>query len=358
MVKSIKILTSAIGFGGYIPAVIVGKQLSSRGIRTSVYVIEKFLSEEKKEVFRESRVEFRNNNRIAYLASQLPIDYNAKFEIGAMEKLFDQWKHEGASTFLCFSGLWLDVMAAYQDRFGKIDVYCCRMDATESSTWKDRRTEMIRETFFFFDVKKTKINYLLTLPSLVTKPFSSRENSVVIHGGGWGLGNYIHKSNAITSTSFTKKLFIFEKSEFLPDNNNTSFYLNNPNWDPIAEDSGFPPLGQMISHDVINYIESDEYHAALQVINDSKAIISKPGGMSLLDSIITETPLVYLETAGINEEGNKKLLESLDLGISFGRWADIGFDKEILNKLNRNLTAVKKEIPDFTSMFLDQMLIN
>ncbi|HEY0058556.1 MAG TPA: hypothetical protein VGB56_05435, partial [Flavisolibacter sp.] len=136
----------------------------------------------------------------------------------------------------------------------------------------------------------------------------------------------------------------------------TAFFINDPAWDPLlnATDEGFPPLGA-VGSEGIEYSYCTEHHPALSLINESKAVVSKPGGMTLIDAIITETPFIYLEAMGTNEEGNTVLIDHYGLGMPYEQWKESGFSPQILEECHRNIRKLKAVLPDFVDSYIKDL---
>jgi UDP-N-acetylglucosamine:LPS N-acetylglucosamine transferase len=67
------------------------------------------------------------------------------------------------------------------------------------------------------------------------------------------------------------------------------------------------------------------------------AVVSKPGGGTLLDSLAAATPVVLLPPWGEPEAKNGALWEELGFGIDVERWRKTGFDHHVLEDLHHRL---------------------
>ncbi|WP_430409977.1 hypothetical protein [Kordia sp.] len=346
-----KILTSLFGFGVYFPARIVANGLKTAEFDSEVLLIEDVFTDAKRETFEASKIAFSKNYKLAKLATKLSINSSEMFDLDKMKTLFKQWKEANVSEFLCFSGLWLDVLSLYAKSVPKVNVKLCRLDAGDAVTWRINDELAIQKTYSFLNLTESKINYKLSIPTLQYIPYDEREEAVVIHGGGWALGNFLETTQQLPET-LIKKILVKDFSKYIPQEKATAYYINDPTWNPIqhrAHASYFPGLGKINSKENIAYTENFEYHSVLDLIVNSKAIISKPGGMTLVDSISTGTPLLYLEPMGENEEGNRILIERLQIGTSFETWQKEGFSKELLREFHENIQKIKTDLPDLIS---------
>ncbi|MBC8754078.1 hypothetical protein H2O64_05310 [Kordia sp. YSTF-M3] len=346
-------MTSLFGFGVYFPARIVANSLNAAGFDSEVLLIEHFFTDAKRKTYEASKTAYSKNYKLAKLATKLSIDSSDMFDTAKVETLFKRWKEEKISEFLCFSGLWLDLLSLYSKYNPQLSVKLCRLDAGDAVTWRTNDEIVIQETYSFLDLPEGKINYKLSIPTLHYIPYSERTASVVIHGGGWGLGDFLETTQQLPE-NIIKKILVKDFSNDVLQKGKTTFYINDPDWNPInnSDVSYFPRLGEISSKDTIVYAINDEYHAVLDLIVDSKAIISKPGGMTIVDSIITGTPLLYLDPMGENEEGNQLLIERLKIGTSFKAWQQENFSNKMLVEFHENIERIKIDLPDLTSKII------
>ncbi|WP_420574459.1 hypothetical protein [Kordia sp.] len=352
-----KILTSLFGFGVYFPARIVANGLKIAEFDSEVLLIEHLFTDEKKKTFEASKIAFQKNYRLAKLATKLSIDTSEMFDLEKVETLFKQWKEAQVSEFLCFSGLWLNILSLYAEHNPKISIKLCRLDAGDAVTWRTNNKVSIQKTYSFLDLKRGYINYKLSIPSLNYISYENRETSVLIHGGGWALGDFLDTTEQLPK-NFTKKIMVKDISNELSQKKATQYYMNDPTWDPIRNKTHlthFPGLRKIHSKNDVSYTHNSDYHMVLDLIMNSKAIISKPGGMTIVDAIITGTPLIYLEPMGENEEGNQILIERLHIGTSFERWQQENFSVKMLHEFHENIKKIKKELPDLVSRIISDI---
>lgn len=229
------------------------------------------------------------------------------------------------------------------------------MDAGDAKTWANTARVHIRKTYSFFDLGRREIGYRFHIPALDARPYQERDRSVIVHGGGWALGNFMEKTRVLENKSYQQKIIIRDWADYDPARKNVSFYLNDPSWDPLTNaDPGnlFPRLGAISEPMVIQYLPASNYHPALDLMNAGRAVISKPGGMTLADAIITETPFIYLEPMGSHEQGNQLLIDALKIGTSFHAWEQSDFSDRLLAEFHANISRLKKDIPDFVPCYL------
>ena len=112
-----------------------------------------------------------------------------------------------------------------------------------------------------------------------------------------------------------------------------------PNWSPWLQSPDnqpeFPPFGEI--NNSPSFDNRAEYHELFDLNRHSKAIISKPGGGTLIDSLASATPMILLEPYGYAEQGNADIWEYLGYGIAYDKWKELNYDREILEQLHQNI---------------------
>lgn len=358
---TIHILTSCLGYGVYYPAVMVSHALRNAGFNTAMQILEHYYTPEKKETFKRTRNAFRENFALSQLASRWPTNYGEGVDGLAIGSLKQEWKDSGSPYFLIFSATWLPILEAYLLESPEPPVIdACRIDAGLSPVWKQAGNSPLPfHNWHLFDLPGRKVNYTIRNQGFAPARFADREQAVVMHGGGWSLGDYQAKADALAAHPF-KRNIIVHSSDGLRFEQDVRYYMNDPHWDLLDLPPGSPAFpafsGKLSATGVPSFKQQSHMPGIYEVINNSRAIIAKPGGMTLLDSLITCTPLVYLEAMGDNETGNASLWESLGMAISFNSWQQSGFDERELQRLQQNITACNKELPDFTECYRQKIM--
>lgn len=349
---TINIVSSIIGYGVYFPALMIYEQLKTLGYDVHIYIIERFFDENAMTEFERTKAAFKKDVRLVQIASRIPVKYTKKLSTKKTKALFESWKTNQTTHFLCFSGLWLETLQTYKKQQPNCTIDCCRVDSKISSTWEkfDELNALITNDLSFFNAVENKINYVLNIPEIQPLPYAERNNTVTIHGGGWDLGNF-----ATTTEQFTQNYhvnLIVNDLEGTSAIKNSSLFANKPKWNPLYE-NGFPPFGRINSDKTIALKTNKKHPGILNVLAKSNAIVSKPGGMTLMDSLITETPLIFLKSVGKNENSNQKLWETLQLGISLETWQKSDHQATLLNEMHEHIVSIKKETPCFLTTYIN-----
>jgi hypothetical protein len=339
----VSILTSGIGLGVYLPALFVRDQLHGRGIPAEVETLEGHYTEEGRRRHLAHKSAFHDNFQLALMAQRLARGPDAHLDEASLAGLFARWASAQRTRFIVWSGFWLPLLSRYQQMTGTaLQIDCCRIDAIISPSfrsvgplpagaseiwlwsWADRRTV-----------------FEIPVDDRAPVPFSARRDRVVVHGGGWGIGTYRQARARLGEAGWALDVVVHDRAEVTPRPRDRHFLLD-PTWrtwsgrgsqDGDSDGYTFPPL---------LHVEDDAMltpgrHALFDVIRESKAIVSKPGGGTLIDSLASATPVVLLEPLGEAEARNGALWEELGFGIAFSRWCESGCSEAVLAGLHENL---------------------
>ncbi|WP_420572448.1 hypothetical protein [Kordia sp.] len=346
---TINILSSIIGYGIYFPALMVYEQLKALNYNVNIYIIERYFDEKATSEFERTKAAFQKDVRLVQIASRIPVKYTKKLSEAKTKSLFQEWSDNHTTHFLCFSGLWLDTLQEYKQEQPNCVIDICRVDSAVSATWEAllRNDNLIANDLSFFDAKANKINYVLNVPEIKPLPYAERSQNVTIHGGGWDLGDFTTKTAAFAE-AYQVNLIVNGLQEL--SDKNCTLYANQPNWNPLYE-NGFPPFGRIDSATEIDLKNYERHPGILTVLTKSKAIVSKPGGMTLMDSLISETPLLFLTSVGKNENSNQKLWQTLQLGISLEVWQKNEDKTALLQEMQSRILAIKSKTPCFLTTY-------
>jgi hypothetical protein len=350
--NTIVILSSLVGYGAFIPALLLYSQLESEGRSVRLHVIENYYTDEKKAVFEQTRTAFRKNPKLVRIASGLSAQLENNLSHSGEEELFGRWREEGCYKFICFSGLWSGLLAHFAEKDGRVKIVFCKVDSGFSSAWKNIDPSLLQHHHTsFFNAEEGTILYKISPPGIEPRPFDQRDKAVLLHGGGWYLDGFGRQIEAI-GRHYTCRP-VQRASD--PDHSPAEYVepiRENYTWDPLHNKDHFHTLP---SYSL--WSQPDRRYAGLwELMNGCKAIVSKPGGMTLMDSLITATPLVMLEPAGKNEEDNGRLWQQLGLGIYYEDWERENFSGVILEKMHRDLLRKRTEAPDFISCVRQRLI--
>lgn len=320
---SIAILTSKVGFGTYIPAVYIYKQYNCNAY---LYCIEDLLNLEEKCKF-ETKLKLINvNPLIAEKCSYLPDKTIDESKIENLKELFQFWAINKIEKFVCFSGKWDWILNSYSKINPDISVTCVIIDSCPSIIWKKMEETSKFNMRFIYTIKNDSI---ILLDSYTGYDYTRRLNTITCHGGGWGL---LTESNILKLKDIgfpTIRLLVPENKESQLD----GFEIHKFHCDFCGN---FPFEFRTREFTAMHR------HPSLDLIGESKCFVTKPGGMSIIDAIMSETPLILDSiTIGMHEENNRKWILSHKIGIEIENFTKENVKNGILDYLYHNIIQLK-----------------
>ncbi|MDO5304688.1 MAG: UDP-glucuronosyltransferase [bacterium] len=347
--RLVTILCSGVALGVYIPAMHLNYALKRAGIETEVIVLENLIYEEKKNKINANKKAFHENFKVALLGQRMAGDIRPSLDQAILDKMYTKWEAEGRERFVVFSGFWIPILQDYEARIapGKIDVELCHMDVAISASWKKYMYDSpCYHHRWFFSIDKHQLGYEFPVDYNMPLSFEERENRYMIHGGGWGMGTYQSKIPELEAAQIPLDIVAYAENEINLSHTNNRYFMTDPNWSPwLKNQEGeheFPPFAQIVK-DVksTKFINHKNRTEVLDVIGTCKAIISKPGGATLVDSLASATPMIMLDPFGGYEKKNAELWIELGFGIDYDTWRESNYDETIIKKLHENLMAIR-----------------
>ncbi len=354
---TVTILASGVALGVYLPALILEYQLKKRGLNTDIAVIENLVEEEKKNRILVNKKAFHENFRLALKGRKMMKDMSSSFDKALKSELFDTWKKSDRRYFMTYSGYWVPILEEYREISGiniNVDVINIDADICQSmSHFTDIIFSKYRQ-IWLWSWKDRRLDYEVPVTDQKPVEYSKRNGRLVIHGGGWGMGTYKIKISELESKGYNLDIVAYYPEE-IDYGNKRRYFMIEPGWSPWMKNKNgrheFPPMSEIKQGENPVYKNKECYHELFDTIREAGAIISKPGGSTLADSLASATPLVTLEPFGEAEEKNSGIWEYLGFGISYENWEKSGFSVDVLEKLHLNLINKGKTIdyPEFFS---------
>jgi hypothetical protein len=340
----ITILGSGVALGVYIPALLVDYQLKKQKINTEFIVLEKYYTTESQEKLSLHKKAYHKSFSIALMAHKMTRDIQYSLEHELIDTLLRSWENENRLNFIIWSGFWIPIIEKYRDRVApqKLDIDLCRIDADISASFKiyKERNQDDNE-IWLWNWEQKKIIYEIPVTNKPPISYSERINRFVIHGGGWGIGTYQSKIIELEERGILLDIVTYDVAQPFCKKEGNRYFMVDPEWLPWKANSNnqyeFPPFGEIKNLTNTDFKNKEEYHELYDVISQSKAIISKPGGGTLIDSLASATPVILLEPYGYAEQRNSDLWEYLGYGISYSKWQEMNYDFQILEVLHQNL---------------------
>ncbi|MFV9644350.1 MAG: hypothetical protein ACNYWU_00870 [Desulfobacterales bacterium] len=366
--ETISILCSGVALGVYVPALIVNNQLQREGLITDITVLENLIFEEKRNNIPNVKTAFHRSFAVALTGQKLAKDISPSLDPTLVAELIEVWKKEERKKFIVFSGFWIPVLEAYvrESGFKKMFIHLCHIDADVATSFKPYQADLsCFQHIKFFNWNDRKIFYCLHIGDQQPVAYHTRQNRFVIHGGGWGMGTYKDKLSLLDKKKVPLDVIAYERRDIENRIQRNRYFMIDPKWNPWEKDSHanyhFPPFGQ-VRNEVISspFLKSDgniefsynqEFPEVYRLICQAKAIISKPGGATILDSLASATPIVLLEPFGEYEKKNALLWQYFGFGISYQAWIDSNCSIEILEQLHQNLLNAKMNVQNYVEWY-------
>ena len=366
MNNTVTILCSGFGLGFYVPGLLLERKLTALGLQAEIEVFETLMPERKKEQTDNSRRAYQQSFAVALTSQKIPSDIRSSLDPAAVEQLLQQWKHEERQHFIVLSGHWVHVMDQYRELAG-MSVYAdlLYIDADLSPSWKNLRrlnpayAEGYHEVRMY-DPGKQEILCSIDAGAGEALPAAARNGRLVVHGGGWGIGTFREKFDALESAGYELDIAAYSIQEIGEAIHGRRYYMNDPQWRTWTKDGTgkytFPPFAEVTGNRTEHFPPCQSYGEGMfGVIRQASAVISKPGGGALIDSLASGTPLVLLDPFGPHEKINSDLWVGLGYGITYGEWAASGYDDDELRKLADNLRAASGQYPDYAASYAGQL---
>ena len=317
----ITILGSGVALGVYLPALVLEHQLRRAELSTEVVLLEDLYPPEGLETLEKLRAVFRERFALAKIGQRMTHSTRPRLDPRRTEALLQAWEHQDRRFFIVWSGFWMPLLDEYRARRAPRNIHAdlCRIDATPSASFKGYETLTAEDREIrFWNGSEKRLEYELSIPPTEPIPYARREDLVVVHGGGWGLGEYREVVTELEQRGTRLGKVVYRWDEV--DDAHRCFMID-PSWRPWRRSGRpeFPPLGEVTTQGG-RFENREDRHELYEIIRRSRAIVSKPGGGTLMDSLSSSTPVLFLEPYGEAERSNAELWQHLGFGISYADW--------------------------------------
>jgi hypothetical protein len=317
--------------------------LNALGLDAEVEVLEGYYRPERRQAHLAHKAAFQADFSLAQMANRMPRDVQDCLDEDRIEALIKRWKLEGRHRFIVWSGFWLPVIERYRKSAEALPLHVdhCRIDAEISASFRifpDLAPS--GHEIWLWNWSEQKIIHEIPVSADPPMPFHEREDRLVVHGGGWSLGSYRNAASELEHAEYGLDRVIHDAGEWRAGPRRDRFFIADPAWHPWTRGPAgheFPPMGEIVGPADIRWHRNEDSHSLYNVIRRSKAIVSKPGGCTLIDSLGSATPVILLEPYGSAERSNGRIWEHLGFGISFSSWRETKYDAAVLETLHYNL---------------------
>jgi hypothetical protein len=356
------ILTSGIGLGVYIPGLLIARQLAEAGVAAEVEVLEGCYRPDSLQRHLVHKAAYRANFALAQMAHRMTRDVGEHLDDARIDALVAHWVAADVRRFVVWSGFWLPVIVRYRARVpGRpVAVDLCRIDAEVSASFKVHRAlEAGGESVWLWQLAPPRLAQRIPVGAAPPVPYAQRARRLVVHGGGWGLGGYADTLPALSRAGFALDIVIHDRAERRVFGPQDRCWMVDPDWQPWQRDAagrhGFPPVGEVPEHGPVVWRHGDGHHPFHDVIRDALAIVSKPGGCTLIDSLAAATPVVLLEAYGYAEQANAQVWSALGFGLDHAAWAADGHPLAPLAAAHARLLAADADAIGYPRRLAAQM---
>lgn len=359
MSQRISILCSGVALGVYVPGLLLGESIAKNGEAYDAFVLESLFSEEKLEMVLRNKKAFHASFRVALTGQKIPNNIGSSIDESKKASLFRRWKEEGRKKFIVFTGFWLKLLEEYLVLAGiareDAQITIFHMDAELSVSWKTVKDKLAGyPNVWIFSGEENKVKGRIAIGDDCVVPFHDRSRRYVIHGGGWGMGTYRDRMSAIYDQKLPIDLILYDRGEFLENEPQIHQYLLDPFWSPWETDSQgrlqFPRFGRVLGRGQVEYF-SQSNHGIFHLIKNSIAIISKPGGGTLLDSFAAATPVIFLESFGKYEDENSRLWQELGYGITLEHFIKQGCRMQLLTEMHDRIMQDRGNVIEYGRVY-------
>ncbi|WP_160677138.1 UDP-glucuronosyltransferase [Clostridium sp. C8-1-8] len=362
MNKKVMILCSGFGLGFYVPGLLMNYGFNSKDVESEVLVFENYVVKEKRDNILSSKAAYHENFKAALLAQRMPWDIRKSLDMEKVDKLLNSWKEKGIDDFIVLSGHWIFLLEEYKRRNPStlINAQIIYIDCEPSPSWKSLKKYISNYSkdyceMFLFNYDEKRIQYNIGIENNDIVTFDDRENRLMLHGGGWGMGNYRDKIPELKEKDFQLDIIAYREDEADYSGFGNRYFMMDPKWTAWGEEGRkavFPPFGQLKANEETMFLTKEQYHPSFDLVRKCKAMISKPGGGTLIDSLNACTPIILLEPFGDHEKKNMELWEELGFGISYENWKKTDFDLEVLRKLHVKLALQRLSNKDYITEYI------
>ena len=357
--EKLTILCSGASLGTYIPSLVMANQFNDRGYDTDIVVIDSLLQDKKQDNILKTKFAFHRNFSLALIAQKMHGDIRSSLDENKVADLLASWQQEQRTRFIMVFGLWVPIMELYIDQSGLTDVKVelCSVDSVKSPGWSTYELSNPHFTMsWLINQAENTVPYLLPVTPNKPIPYTERSGRFLIHGGGWGLGDYKNRIPELVTQGFPLDVIVYEAKDLENRLPNNRYFMIDPSWKAWERNlhtgkHQFPPFGEVSSKGHTVFTNNPHYPEVYNLVQNCQAIISKPGGATLLDSISAATPLILLEGYGPHEQKNADLWESLGFGMRYQKWQESHYSLDVLRNLHNNLMQAREKIPNYVEVY-------
>ena len=356
----IAVLTSGMSLGHYTPALILARRLERAGLPVRTYVHEDLLPERSRGAIGRAKRAYHGSFRFALMAQKVGAGITSEPDPERVRRLFAGWSAAGVRRFVVMSGYWVALVREYarQHAGGPLDVELLHVDSGSSPSWAAAGDAGPGRHVWLCSAAERRVAHCLPT-GLEVVPFAAREPRLVVHGGGWGIGSYREFLDEGLARGFACDVRRYYEDDEIPAHERVRELFQPEEWEPWDVDAdgrhAFPAISVRSGGEVRPVAAGPDHHDMLELVRGAVAVVSKPGGATLLDSFETATPVVFLAPYGAHEAENQGLWEHLGFGIPLEAWRAAGFSPGVLERLHANLLRARRGVPSYPELYAERV---
>jgi hypothetical protein len=365
----ISILCAGFGLGLYVPGLLLRTKLERLGLHAETEVFEELLPADILRRVEANRKACHSDFKVALAAQKIPGDMRSLWDPILVEHLLERWTTEDRRRFIVLSGYWVYVLDLYRKkRLGvEMDIDLLYIDADLAPSWVQQRKNQPEYEQEFRAVRLyNRFNHTVCFGIDANMgrpvPYEERTVGLVVHGGGWGIGTYKEKLTVLRRSGHDIASVCYSEDE-MQEEAKGSRYMDAPAWRTWhrGEDNRhqFPPFAETSSpQGQLQFHSQTMCHGLHRIVRQARAIVSKPGAGTLIDSLAAATPLLLLEPFGPYEAANAAVWVKNGLGLPFVDWANAGYPVSTLHEIHGRLLHLRSHVRDYAEFFAERLQSN
>ncbi|MDT3397329.1 hypothetical protein RKE29_11830 [Streptomyces sp. B1866] len=355
----IAVLTSGVALGVHVPGLLLARRLAEAGVPVRVDVLERYLPAATRERVPAAKRAFHRDFRLALAGQRLAARNGTAPGEDGTRALLAAWRADGVDLLVVLSGFWLPTAHRYAARRPGTRVHAVHVDSVASPSFTSAASAApaagCHQDVWLLQERAGGIARTVPVGPAEPVPWSRREPRHLVHGGGWGMGTYAARAREMRAAGLALDVVAYEAADLPPAGaaGADRHFMIDPDWHPW-HDPGFPPFGPVGPDGRPAYRRGTAHHESFHLTRRATAVVSKPGGGTLMDSLAAATPVVLLEPFGAHEARNAELWERLGFGLPYEVWRAAGWSRALLEPLHRNLLAARERAESYPLALVEE----
>jgi hypothetical protein len=209
----IEILTSGVALGVHVPGLLLADRIREQGGTANVSVLERLMPASTLATTARSKQAFHRDFRVALAGQKLARNASVATDEVLVRELLQDWHERGVSRFVVFSGFWLTLVSQYVAEYGSVPVDVCHVDSVQSPSFDKAGTvDLPVQHVWLADADGLRIPCSIPVSREPAVPWSQRDQRLLVHGGGWGMGTYRERAASLAA-SFQLDVVAYEDQD-------------------------------------------------------------------------------------------------------------------------------------------------